>query len=127
MTQPARTIDEALAFFQLFADGAWKSCHVRTPALEIFVSREVGLENPLAKPPALIAADKRVTLGAPHLGTLTELAPVGTLITAGGPYGTLSLLEDRIELIADEAGVVVDHLAAISSLVEYDQALVALS
>lgn len=122
MTGSPRLIEEALAFFQHFADGTWKSCHVRTPVLEIFVSREVGPGNPMAQ----LTADRRVTLRAPHLGTLIELAPVGSLIVADGTYGILSLLEDRIDLIADEAGIVVDHLAALSSLVEYDQALVGL-
>jgi len=126
MTTPAREFDEVLAFLQLFARGAWKSCHVRTGQLEIFVSRDARHENPMvARGPAPLESAGE-TLSAPHIGTLIELAPIGSYIEEAGCYAALSLLDTRVELITDHAGTVADHFQPLGALVEFDQPLVRL-
>jgi biotin carboxyl carrier protein len=124
VTTPAREFDEALAFVQLFALGSWTSCHVRTGKLEIFVSRDARHENPMVArriAPAEIAGEP---LTAPHIGTLIELAPIGSRVEEGACYGALSVLDDRVDLITDHAGTVADHLQPLGALVEFDQPLV---
>lgn len=126
MTAPVTEFDEALAFVQLFARGSWKSCHVRAGQLEIFVSRDAGHDNPMvARRPAPVEVAGE-TLTAPHIGTLIQLAPIGSRIEEGGCYAALSLLDSRVDLITDHGGTIADHLQPLGALVEFDHPLVRL-
>jgi len=126
MATSVSEFNEALAFVQLFARGSWTSCHVRTGQLEIFVFRDPGHDNPMVAPrpaPMEVAGE---LLTAPHVGTLIELAPIGSCIEQGGCYAALSLLDTRIDLVTDHAGTIADHLQPLGALVEFDQPLVRL-
>lgn len=128
MTDPNRKLDEAHALFEAFRRGSWASLHLRAVGLEMFVSRMAGAANPMNAGPAapVLPAPDGGALKAPHLGTLTALASLGERIEAGQAFAALRLLDDRVDLLAEEAGVVIEHLAAIDSLVEHDQPLIRL-
>ena len=117
---PSR-FEEASAFFAIFAGSRWTSCHLRTDAMEIFVSRGADVANPMTGVVPEPAAARTTALRASHLGTLVALAEIGTVLAAGQAYARIELLGEEIELVADAGGTVAGHLLPIGALAEYDQ------
>ncbi len=127
MTITQSPLDEAAAFFDLFLKSDWASCHVRGEAVEIFVAREPGHANPMLGIVEAAAAHVDETmLTAPHLGTLVELAAIGTPIAPGERYGVIELLGESIDLIADRAGTIGRHVGRAGALVEFEDILATL-
>lgn len=126
MTSAETRFQEAAAFFALFVRSAWKTCHVRTGEMEIFVARDRDTPNPLMGEAPIAVAQPVTQLRAPHLGTLVALADVGTMLAPGQPYARLELLGEEIELLAETGGAVADHCLAVGTLAEYDQPLLGL-
>lgn len=133
MTQTGH-LAEASAFFALFTRSEWGSAHVRSPEIEVFVAREQGVRNPMsvAITEVEMATDFALEpavggeLRAPHVGTVAELASIGTRLEDGECYARLDLLGETVELIVEESGTVVEHLLPVGALAEYDQPIVRL-
>ena len=128
MSASRTPLDEAVAFFDLFLNSEWASCHARGGAIELFVARDAGHPNPMlgfADDEIAVATDETM-LTAPHLGTLVDLAAVGSRVTAGERYGTIELLGEPIELIADCDGTIGRHIGRSGALVQYEEALATL-
>ena len=130
MTGQANPLGEAAAFFDLFLGSDWSSCHVRGADIEMFVARTAGHANPMLgladDEHSTGAALDDATLSAPHVGTLVELAAIGSSIAAGERYGVIELLGETIELVSDRAGTIGRHIGRPGALVQYDEALVTL-
>jgi biotin carboxyl carrier protein len=125
--------NDAAAFFTLFRGSPWKSCHLRAGGIEIFVSRDPGVANPMTGAPAELRAAEApavsapaTTLRAPHLGTLLALAEIGKPLEPGQAFAQLDLLGETIDLVSEMGGTVADHLLTIGALAEYDQPLLLL-
>lgn len=124
MSAAGARFGDAAALFALFAGSSWQSCELRTGELEFFAARAGGPASPIgAAQPNAVAA---TILRAPHLGTVAELAEVGTALAAGEVYARLELLGELVALTADRDGTVRGHLHPLGALVEHDQPLLSL-
>lgn len=119
--------DDASAFFALFRQSPWKSCHLKIADMEIFVARDSGMSSPEGAADAALQEIATATLRAPHLGTLVALADIGARLAAGQSYARLELLGEIVDLLADMDGLVLEQLQPLGTLIEYDQPLLSLS
>ncbi|HZU64298.1 MAG TPA: hypothetical protein VFF98_11485 [Novosphingobium sp.] len=130
MTEPASPLHEARALLRQFQHGKARACHIRTPTLELFLSRDRAC-RPQALPPApdpdpAPAALPASPLAAPHLATVVELAGVGLAVAAGDVLARLRVLDRHSELRADSACVVAAHHLAPGALVQFGEALLSI-
>ena len=127
MSASQTPLDEAAAFFAVFLQSDWASCHVRNGVIEMFVARTAGHPNPMldAEGEDTTVRDETMLI-APHLGTLVELAAVGSRVTAGGRYGVIELLGEPIDLVADRDGTVGQHVGRPGAFVQYQEVLATL-
>jgi biotin carboxyl carrier protein len=131
-------IEETRALLGHFMRSDCVSLHVRTAGIELFVSRALGQVNPMiaAAAPQGLGQDQaqpgstppleEAIIHAPHLGTLTDLATVGTAIAVGDRIATLELLGDPVAIVSDRAGTVRRHVGQVGALVEFDEQLIML-
>lgn len=118
-------LHEVRALLRQFAKSEFRSCHVRTGALEVFFTRDAALRPEAALAPA--ALGETTELCAPHIGTLAELELPGTAIPAGGVYGKLAVLDEFRELVSERGGIVAEHSRALGELIEYGQPIITIA
>lgn len=125
-------INEVRALLRAFAKTEVKAVRVVVEGLEIFLSRDasiradqLGVAQPAAAEPVAEAA--LADLLAPHIGTIAALCAPGTPIAAGSAYGRISVLDEEIELVSDNGGVVTAHCRAVGELVEYGHPIVTIA
>lgn len=122
-------LHEARALLIQFARSPLKSLHVRTPALELFASRDPAIRFADTIASAVAPKDEGGTIDllAPHVGTIARLAALGTRVTAGESYGALAVLDDERPLVAERAGTIAAHRREIGALVECGEPVAALA
>ena len=133
-TGSTASLNDARALLDTLVSQGWQSAVVRVGDSEFLLSRDELLERdfpadavgeavaaPLAAPPQL------QTVSAPHIGTLVEIAAVGSTVTKGGLVAVLTVLEERVEISASESGKVLGHKVQPGALVEYGGVLAELS
>jgi biotin carboxyl carrier protein len=118
------TIDNSRALLRLFTKSGYGELHVRLGDFQMFVARADGARNPLragapaAEPSALASAVSHVVT-APHIASLVSTLPVGSAIAAGDMVARIALLDEEIDIAAEQAGMVDAVLAQPGTLVEY--------
>ena len=128
------SLNDARALLDTLVSQGWQSAVVRVGDSEFLLSRDALLERdfpadsvgeaaaaPLAAPPQL------QTVSAPHIGTLVEIAAVGSTVARGEMVAVLTVLEERVEISAPTSGQVHGHKAQPGALVEYGQVLAELT
>ncbi len=122
-------LHEARALLRTFTHTGLRTLEVKTERLSLFLSRDPAVRyapQPSAPLPPT-ASGPTTNLTAPHLGTLADLAPLGTRVTAGQPVATLRVLEREALVLAESDGEIVAHHHARGALVEYGQPLLTLA
>lgn len=132
-----RAITNARALLDAMLAGGWDQVCVTGEEGDFFLARMPGLANPLlgggpaamaqAAPAVAPAAAVRQTISAPHVGTVTWLAPVGARLAAGEPVARLAVLDTTIDVPSLNFGTVAVHDARIDDLAEYATPLVTLT
>lgn len=117
----APPLHEARALLRTFTHTGLRTLEVKTERLSLFLSRDPAARYAPRPSAAAPAPAPTTDLAAPHLGTLTDLAPLGTRITAGQPVATLRVLERDTLLLADADGEIVTHHQTLGTLLEYGQ------
>lgn len=119
------TIDNSRALLRLFTKSGYGELHVRLGDFQMFVARADGARNPLraggapaAEPSAPASAVSHVVT-APHIASLVSTLPVGSAIAAGDMVARIALLDEEIDIAAEQAGMVDAVLAQPGTLVEY--------
>jgi biotin carboxyl carrier protein len=127
-------LNDARALLDTLVSQGWKSAVVRVGDSELTLSRDALLERDFPADTvgevggAPTAASPQLQIvSAPHIGTLVEIAAVGSMITKGGVVAVLTVLEERVEICAPAAGQVHGHRAQPGALVEYGQPLAELA
>lgn len=129
------SFNDARALLDTLVCQGWQSAVVRVGDSEFLLSRDELLDrglpvNVTAEAPgaASAAAPAQLqTVSAPHVGTLEEIAAVGSMVTEGGQVAILSVLGERFEISALASGQVLGHNADPGALVEYGQVLAELT
>jgi biotin carboxyl carrier protein len=118
------TIDNSRALLRLFTKSDYGELHVRLGDFQMFVARANGGCNPLragtpaAERSAPASAVSHVVT-APHIASLVSTLPVGSAIAAGDMVARIALLDEEIDIAAEQAGMVDAVLAQPGTLVEY--------
>lgn len=60
---------------------------------------------------------------APHVATLVDALPVGTVVTAGQKVATVRVLDESETIEAPISGTIIRHDAAAGELVDYGATL----
>lgn len=127
----AAALDDARALLDAFIENDWSSASIRTNGREFSFSRDAALGGLGASAHNSIGAAEVTTAAqpvtAPHVGTVTSLAPVGTAVARGETIVSLSVLEDIIDVPAPCEGRIVSHGAEAGTLVEFGQVLIELA
>jgi biotin carboxyl carrier protein len=129
------SLNDARALLDTLVSQGWQSAVVRVGESEFLLSRDALLERGL---PAEDAAEapgagpaaapaQLQTISAPHVGTLAEIAAVGSMVTKGEMVAVLAVLGERFEISASASGQVLGHKAELGALVEYGQVLAELT
>ncbi len=129
------SLNDARALLDTLVSQGWQSAVVRVGESEFLLSRDAlrdrGLpadaaaEAPGAAPAA--APAQLQTISAPHVGTLAEIAAVGSTVARGEMVAVLAVLGERVEIFARESGRVIGHKVEPGALVEYGQILAELT
>ncbi|MFW2830419.1 hypothetical protein [Sphingomonas sp. ID0503] len=122
-----QAIDDARALLAEFVAHDWQELYVSSEDTEIFVARDGGGRNPMrAAPlpasvelPASVAPGTQVSLQAPHVGTVQELAAVGTSVAKGDRVAGLRVLDSVEDLEAPATGRIIRVDVSPGDLVEY--------
>lgn len=122
-------VNDARALLREFQRSKLRACHLRTNAMELFLTRDPALRPPARAAPTAPAAEPPVLahLTAPHLATLVEMLAVGSAVSAGTTLARIALLEEEILLHAEHDGVVAAHHATQGDLLEYGQRILHLA
>ncbi|MES2301758.1 MAG: biotin/lipoyl-containing protein [Pseudomonadota bacterium] len=123
-------LHDARALLRGFAHSKLRALDVRSEGLALFLSRDEAIRyrgRQAAAPAAQEDHGPATDLSAPHLGTLTGLAPVGTRVAAGDIVARLMVLNRETTLVAQADGMIVAHHHAEGALVEFGQPLVAIT
>ena len=128
------SLNDARALLDTLVSQGWQSAVVRVGDSEFLLSRDALLERDIptdavgeAAVAPLAASPQLQTVSAPHIGTLVEIAAVGSVITKGGLVAVLAVLGERVEIFAPESGRVLGHKVEPGALVEYGQILAELT
>ena len=129
------SLNDARALIDTLVSRGWQSAAVRVGNSEFLLSRDelldrglplnVTAEAPGAAPTA--APAQLQTVSAPHVGTLAEIAAVGSTVARGEMVAVLAVLGERVEIFAPESGRVIGHKVEPGALVEYGQILAELT
>lgn len=122
----ATPLNQARALLYQFGKSDLKSMRFAVDGLTVFLSRDLAyrayqVPGRLAPP-----LDEGVAVGAPHLATITGLAPAGSMVKAGEPLATLHVLDRATPLLAERDGIVVAQHCHEGALVEYGQPVISL-
>jgi acetyl-CoA carboxylase biotin carboxyl carrier protein len=127
------TIANSRALLRLFSQSDYGELHVRSGDFEMFVARAGGRRNPmrdavLAPAPAPAPAARAAFLvTAPHIASLVSTLPVGSVVAAGDKVARIALLDEAIDIVADQAGTIDTLLAQPGALIEYATPLLSLT
>lgn len=128
----AQAINDARALLDTLLASGWGEVHVVSGDTEIFIARQRGAPNPMrAAPPeagsgATVPPAPERLVSAPHVATLVDALPLGTVVAVGDAIATLRVLEDREIVEAPVAGTIVRIDATIGSLLDYGAPLLAI-
>lgn len=130
-----QAINDARALLGTLLSSDWLELHVVSGDTEIFLARVGAGVNPMreaAAPVGYARADAPVGGGetvmtAPHVATLVDILPAGTVVAAGQKVATLRVLDDREDVEAAVAGTVIRVGAAAGELVEYGAPLLSIA
>lgn len=125
----ATPLHEARALLRGFTHTKARALDVRTDRLLLFLSRDATVRYAARPAAAIPPADVGPAhdLAAPHLGTLADVAAVGTRVSAGQAVATLRVLDRETLIVAESDGEVVAHHHASGALVEFGQPVLALA
>lgn len=130
-----QAITDARALLDTLLTSGWRELHVISGDTEIFIARQGGGFNPMraSAPPAMpvpapvsAAVEQDTVVKAPHVATLVDLLPVGTMITAGQKIATVRVLDESEAIEAPISGTIIRHEAAAGALVDYGAVLLAI-
>lgn len=135
-----KAINDARALLNALLASDWREVHVRSGEAEVFIARDGGSLNPMraiaptpltsvaahsVAEPLSRGADTPVT--APHVASLVDVLPVGTVVCAGQVVATLRVLEDRQSVEAPVSGTIVSVSAAPGVLLDYKAPIVSIA
>ena len=134
MTDPtAAAINDARALLQTLMASDWREVHVRSGEAEIFIARDGGGPNPMREPaptasaaptagPVSLTEARAVSdtvVTAPHVATLMEALPAGSVVSAGQTVASLRVLDETETIAAPVSGIIVRLSAAVGDLVDF--------
>lgn len=109
-----------------FKQSDWRDLYVRTSRYSLFVAKPAGGSNPMrgagagtSAPPA----QPENTIRAPHIGSVTWLAQVNSVVEPGAVVARIEVLGESIEIDSERGGRVEAVLSAAGTLVEYETPL----
>jgi biotin carboxyl carrier protein len=118
---------EVSELLRRFAGADWRDLYVRTARYTLFIAKAGGAPNPMLGPAveseAVARQSLEYTITAPHVGTVSSIAPVGAEIESGSSAIRLVVLGETIEVRSEHAGIVTDLLAQPGDLVQYETPL----
>jgi acetyl-CoA carboxylase biotin carboxyl carrier protein len=122
------SIQNARALLRLFEATGNSDMHVRVGVFEIYVARSHGGLNPmLARSGNPGAPETRqanealasIIVTAPHICTIVSVLPVGSAVDCGGTIARLAVLDETIDLAADQVGIIAEVFVEAGQLAEY--------
>lgn len=123
-----KTITDTRALLRLFEQSDYGELYVREGDYQLFLARTAGRTNPLRRgasvtPVPLAAPEAKpsaaIMVTAPHIASLISALPVGSAVAAGDIVARIALLDEEIDIAAEQAGMVDAILAQPGALVEY--------
>lgn len=120
----AHAITEARALLLQFTRSPLKACHVATASLEVAFSRDPSIRVASLLHAACSEAQDLTELTAPHVGTLTSLAAIGTELQPGDVFAEIAVLDQPVPLKVPAAGIVRRHHCTPGALVEFGQSVI---
>jgi acetyl-CoA carboxylase biotin carboxyl carrier protein len=122
-------ITNSRALLRLFSQSDYGELHVRSGDFEMFVARAGGRRNPMrdAAPAPAPAARASYLVTAPHIASLVSTLPVGSVVAAGDKVARIALLDEAIDIVADQAGTIDTLLVQPGALIEYATPLLSLT
>jgi len=130
-------INDARALLQTLMASDWREVHVRSGEAEIFIARQGGGANPMREPapmaavepasPVAAKSESNVVVTAPHVASLTEVLPVGTVVSAGQTVATLRVLDQSDAVEAPVAGVIASVDAAVGDLLDFKASILSIT
>jgi acetyl-CoA carboxylase biotin carboxyl carrier protein len=115
------TIANSRALLRLFIQSDYGELHVRSGDFEMFVARAGGRRNPMRD------ARAAFLVTAPHIASLVSTLPVGSVVAAGDKVARIALLDEAIDIVADQAGTIDTLLVQPGALIEYATPLLSLT
>jgi biotin carboxyl carrier protein len=124
------TIRKSRVLLRLFAQSDYGELHIRDGDFQMFVARTAGRSNPmrghasmgaLVHPamPQAAAQTAAFVVSAPHIATLVSTLPVGSAVMAGDMVARIALLDELIDIPAEQPGMVDAVLAQPGALIEF--------
>lgn len=115
-------ITDTRALLRLFEQSRYGELYVRGDDYSLFIARTAGRTNPLLKSAAPVPDVAPITsflVTAPHIASLVSTVPVGSSVAAGDIVARIALLDEEIDIAAEQGGTVDALLAQPGALIEY--------
>lgn len=126
-------IQDIRALLWQFKKAGLRQFYWRNDALELFLARKDGCENPMlvaepaVGPPAASTLSVVSEINAPHLGVFTPCCTPGEAVIAGAVVARIDVLGRQTQVFADRDGEVITIERVAGELVEYGDCLVQLA
>lgn len=124
------TITDARALLRLFAQSGYGEIHVRSGDFDLFIARTAGRTNPLRAATTVPAPEARLrtthVIKAPHIASLISTLPIGSTVAVGEVVARIALLDEQIDIEADQPGMIDATLAEPGALIEYGAPILSL-
>jgi biotin carboxyl carrier protein len=118
---------EVSLLLEQFQQSEWQDMYVRTSRYSLFVAKLTGGPNPMRSAGAETSAppdeQSENMIVAPHVGSVTWLAQVNSVVEPGSVVARIEVLGESIEIVSERGGHVKAVLSAAGTLIEYETPL----
>jgi acetyl-CoA carboxylase biotin carboxyl carrier protein len=114
-------ISDTRALLRIFEKSDFRDLHLRLDGYSVFFAKPGGGANPMHDCVAAVPAraTSSHTIAAPHIASLASVLPTRSIVAIGDVVARLSLLDEFIDVTADQAGTVEAVSAEVGDLLEY--------
>jgi biotin carboxyl carrier protein len=124
-----KVISDTRALLRIFEKADYRDLHLRLDGYTVFFAKSGGGANPMHNrvAPFLARSTSSYTIAAPHIASLASVLPTGSIVAVGDVVARLSLLDEFIDVTADQAGTVEAVSAEVGDLLEYGSQILELA
>lgn len=122
-------ISDTRALLRIFEKSDFRDLHLRIDGFSVFLAKTGGCANPMHDrvAPAPARSTSSHAIAAPHIASLASALPTGSIVAIGDVVARLSLLDEFIDVTAEQAGTVEAVSAKVGDLLEYGSPILELA